>query len=175
MIRHYEHLGGALLLGAFLLASLPAQDLLPKAAPQREPVVLQNATIHTVSDGVVLGGTLWFENGVIRAVLPKGSEPALPAGSTPRVIDLQGRHVWPGMISAHTALGLQEIGAVRQTIDTDEIGGNTPEVVAAVALNPDSTAIPVARSNGVLAACTFPGGGLIAGRASVIQLDGWTN
>jgi imidazolonepropionase-like amidohydrolase len=135
--------------------------------------VLTNAVIHTVGNGTVLGGTLWFEDGRIRAVLAAGEKPALPAGA--EVIDLKGRHVYPGLISAHTELGLQEIGMVRQTVDVDEIGEATPEVLAAVAINPDTTAIPVARSNGVLAAAVFPSGGALPGRASVIQLDGWTN
>ena len=161
-----------------LLLSCPfanAQDLVHKAAPQKVPVVLTNAVIHTVGAGVVLGGSLWFENGVIRAVLAAGEKPDLPAGTTPLIFDLQGKHVYPGLISAHTSLGLQEIGMVRQTVDVDEIGEATPEVLAAVAINPDTTAIPVARSNGVLAAAVFPSGGSLPGRASVIQLDGWTN
>jgi hypothetical protein len=57
---------------------LASQDLLPKAAPQRGPVVLQNAVLHTVTGGVLEGGTLWFDGGVIRGVLPKGEQPTLP-------------------------------------------------------------------------------------------------
>ncbi|MFO1078192.1 MAG: amidohydrolase family protein [Planctomycetota bacterium] len=157
------------------LLPLAAQDLLPKAAPQPAPVVLTNCVVHTVGEGIILGGTVWFADGVIRQVLPKGEAPDLPAGATPRTLDLQGRHVYPGLIQAHTSLGLEELGMVRQTVDVDEIGEVSPEAMAAVALNPDSTAIPVARSNGVLVACVFPRGGLVPGRASVIQLDGWTN
>jgi len=156
-------------------ASACGQDLLPKGSPEAEPIVLTNAVLHTVSDGIVLNGTLWFHNGKIRGVLPGDSTPDLPAGSKPRVIDLEGRHVYPGLISAHTSIGLQEIGMVRQTVDVDELGDITPEAIAAVAINPDSTVIPVARSGGVLAACVFPQRGLIPGRASIIQLDGWTN
>lgn len=159
-----------------LLAGLAkAQDLLPKAAPQSAPVVLQNAVLHTIDGGVVLGGTLWFDGGTIRGVLAAGEKPELPAGTTPRALDLQGKHVFPGLISPVTSLGLIEIGAVRQTVDTDETGELSPEAQALVAVNPDSTAIPVARSNGVLAAGVFPSGGLLPGRASVLQLDGWTN
>ena len=48
------------------------------------------------------------------------------------------------------------------------------EVRAAVAVNPDSTLIPVTRSNGILTAAVLPSGGTIAGRASILRLDGWT-
>lgn len=157
------------------LAPLLAQDLVPKAPPQDVPVVLQNAVLHTVTGGIVLGGTLWFQGGTIRGVLPAGEGAKLPDGSRPVVLDLQGKHVFPGMIAVASSLGLVEIGMVRQTVDTDEVGELSPEALALVAINPDSTALPVARSNGVLAAVVFPVGGLLPGRASVVQLDGWTN
>ena len=163
---------------ALPLASLPlvAQDLLPKAAPQHGPVILTNAVIHTVSGGIVLGGTIWFDKGKIQAILPAGENPKLPAELDEAVrIDLEGKHVFPGMISAHTSLGLIEIGMVPQSVDTDEVGEQSPEALALTAVNPDSTAIPVARRNGVLLANVFPIGGMLPGRASLIQLDGWTN
>ncbi|MGK0303006.1 MAG: imidazolonepropionase-like amidohydrolase, partial [Planctomycetota bacterium] len=163
---------------ALPLASLQltSQDLLPKAAPQKGPVILTNAVIHTVSGGIVLGGTIWFDKGKIQAILPAGENPKLPAElETPVRIDLKGKHVFPGMISAHTSLGLIEIGMVPQSVDTDELGDQSPEALALTAVNPDSTAIPVARRNGVLLANVFPIGGMLPGRASLIQLDGWTN
>lgn len=163
-----------LALSVFAMAAR-AQDLLAKAPPQDRPVLLTNAVLHTITDGIVLGGSLWFADGEIGQVLPAGSTPQLPGGQEPLVLDLGGKHVFPGLVSACTALGLIEIGLVRQTDDTDEIGDMSPEATAAVAWNPDSTAIPVARSNGVLVAGVFPSGGVMPGRASVMRLDGWTN
>lgn len=156
------------------LGAVAAQDLLPKAAPQTRPVVLQNAIVHTLDRGTILGGTIWFDGGVIRGVHAAGEAPQLPADREPIVIDATGKHVFPGLIAAYSQLGLAELGMVRQTVDTDELGEMSPEAIAGVAVNPDSTALPVARSNGVLAACVFPIGGALPGRASVIQLDGWT-
>lgn len=156
-----------------LCGVLSAQDLLPKAAPQRAPMLLRNAALYTMDRGVILGGSLLMDGGVIRGVWTADEAPQTPQGTT--VLDLAGKSVFPGMISPHTTLGLVEIGMVRQTVDTDELGDLSPEAIAAVAINPDSTAIPVARSNGVLAAAVFPSGGLLPGRVSVIQLDGWTN
>ena len=160
---------------ALVAPLLPGQDLLPKAPPQTAPVVLENAVLHTVTGGIVLGGTLWFHDGTIRGVLPAGAALQLPSGATPVVHDLHGKHVFPGMLAVGSTLGLVEVGMVRQTNDTDETGEMSPEVLAAVAANPDSAALPIARSNGVLAAVVFPQGGLLPGRASVLQLDGWTN
>ena len=152
---------GALWMALHITASLTAQDLLSKAAPQKGPIIFSNATIHTVSRGVILGGTIWFDGGKIQAVLAKGGEPKLPQdGPEPVRIDLGGKHVFPGMISPHTQLGLIEIGMVPQSVDTDELGEMSPEALAATAVNPDSTAIPVARTNGVLVAAVFPIGTL---------------
>jgi imidazolonepropionase-like amidohydrolase len=162
-------------MAVLVLGCAAAQDLVPKAAPIAGPVVIQGAVLHTMDRGTIVGGTLWFHDGVIRGVHAAGEAPPLPAGSKPLVVDGRKLHVFPGLVAAVTQLGLQEIGMVRQRVDVDELGELSPEVVAAVAVNPDSAALPVARSNGVLVAGVFPSGGAIPGRASVIQLDGWTN
>jgi len=157
-----------------LLAAAPcaAQDLIPKAPPQERAVVITNAAIHTVSGDVIGNGTIWFQDGVIQAIGAPGARIRLPRDA--ERIDASGKHVYPGLISANTGLGLVEVNSVRATVDMAEVGGVTPEVRAAVAVNPDSTLIPVARRNGVLVAGVTPMGGPIPGRASVIRLDGWT-
>jgi imidazolonepropionase-like amidohydrolase len=164
-----------LLASLALAGAAAAQDLIAKAAPQPRPVVIRNAVLHTLDRGTILGGTIWFQDGAIRGVHAADEKPALPAGQEPIVIDGTGKHVFPGLIAACTQLGLQELGMVRQTVDLTEVGDIAPEALALVAVNPDSTALPVTRSNGVLVAGVFPSGGLVPGRASVIQLDGWTN
>ena len=39
-----------------------------------------------------------------------------------KVIEAKGLRVYPGMIDSGTDLGLSEIAAVRETVDTGEIG-----------------------------------------------------
>lgn len=158
------------LLAATLTAS--AQDLTVKAPPQSAPVAIVNAAIHPVSREPIDRGWILFEHGRITS-LGAGDAPALPQGT--QVIDAKGqRRVYPGLVSPYTQLGLTEIQAVPQSIDTTEADQIAPEVVAATAVNPDSTLIPVTRSNGILTAAVFPTGGLVSGQASVIRLDGWT-
>ena len=43
------------------------------------------------------------------------------------------------------------------------------EVIAALAVNPDSDLIPVARANGILTAMVFPRGGLIGNEKAVLK------
>src|SRR5690606_14646461 len=105
------------------------------------------------------GGWILFENGAITGV---GSGERMFIATT-RIIDGSGKHVYPGMIAAITRLGLTELGAVRAMQDYNEVGSVKPEVRAVVAVNPDSTLLPVARSNGILLVGSFPVGGLISG------------
>ncbi|MEL6741939.1 MAG: hypothetical protein AAFP26_14940, partial [Planctomycetota bacterium] len=58
--------------------------------------------------------------------------------------------------------------------DFNEVGEFTPEAKAATATNPDSTIIPVTRSNGILTYGAFPTDGAVPGTASVMRTDGWT-
>jgi imidazolonepropionase-like amidohydrolase len=138
-------------------------------APQKRPVALANATIHPVSGPVIEKGTLVFDSGKITAI---GNGITPPAGA--EVIDLTGKHVYPGLFDAVTDLGLVEINSIRATIDGQEQGQLNPNVRAIVAVNPDSEVIPVTRSNGVLLTLAAPYGGLMSGRSGVIQLEGWT-
>ena len=150
-----------------------AQDLTIKAPPQTAPIAIVNAAIHPVSREPIERGWILFDRGRITS-LGAGEAPDFPQGT--QVIDAKGeRRVYPGLISPYTQLGLTEIQAVPQSIDTTEADRIAPEVVAATAVNPDSTLIPVTRSNGILTAVVFPTGGLVSGQPSVIRLDGWTN
>lgn len=147
-----------------------ASDEIP-GAPQKRPVAITGATIHTVSGPVIKNGDLVFDRGRIVGVGESGTV-AIPDGA--ERISGTGRHVYPGLFESHSQLGLVEISAVRASRDRSETGQMNPNVRAHVSVNPDSELIPVTRANGVLLALTSPSGGRIPGQASVLQLDGWT-
>ena len=151
-------------------AAAHAQDLTIKAAPQSQPIVIVGATIHPISSPPIENGYIAFEKGRITGV-GSGSPERAPGA---RVIEAEGLHVYPGLIAADTQLGLAELAAVRAMNDYSETGGITPEVRAVVAVNPDSTLLPVTRSNGILTVAVCPSGGRIPGRLGVMRLDGWT-
>ncbi len=151
-----------------------AQDLLPASPPQTGGVMLVGGTVHTVSGETIENGVVGFRDGRITVVADAAIMSRISLTDDTRVIDIAGRHVYPGLIAAATRLGLTETESVRATHDYNETGGFTPEVRAVVAVNPDSTLIPVARLNGVLLAGVAPSGGRIPGRAGVIRLHGWT-
>ena len=158
----------ALTILLFTLQVAAASDQIP-GAPQKKPIALVNAVVHTLTGPPIEHGTLVFDAGKITAI---GKQRKPPAGAD--VIDLKGGHVYPSLIESHSHLGLQEISSTRSTIDSAEIGSLNPNVSAHVSVNPDSELIPVTRANGVLIAVSAPTGGLVSGKASVMQLDGWT-
>ncbi len=160
----------ALLVISIVLFSVEtyASNEVPGAA-QTKPIALVGGTIHTISGETIADGTVLFEKGKITAI---GT--AIPLPSDTQKIDVQGKHVYPSFVDAYTQLGLTEISSVRATLDSREGGSFNPNVESWVAVNPDSELIPVTRANGVLLALSAPTGGLIAGRSSLIQLDGWT-
>lgn len=139
------------------------------APPQSQPIALVGGTVHTISGQTIENGTVIFEAGKLTFV---GGQTSPPAGA--KVIDVTGKHVFPGMFEANSRLGLTEISSVPATVDTGEVGEINPNVKAQVAINPDSELFPVTRAGGVLLAVSAPMGGTISGRSAVIQLDGWT-
>jgi imidazolonepropionase-like amidohydrolase len=104
-----------------------------------------------------------------------------------RIIEGKGLRVYPGMIDSGTELGLSEVSAVRETVDTGELGEFMPQLRALSAVNPESEHFGVVRVNGITSVMTFPssggggggrfGGGerqIISGQAALIHTDGWT-
>lgn len=149
-------------------APVSAQVTIP-VAPQSQPVVLRGATIHTVTNGVITNGSIVLDGGKIVAI---GANVDVPRGA--RVVDVTGKHIYPGLIDAYSTVGITEIGAVDVSNDINEIGDFNPNVRAEVAVNAESRHIGTTRSAGVLVAFTTPGGGVISGLSSAMSLEGWT-
>ncbi|WP_338869459.1 amidohydrolase family protein [Spirosoma sp. SC4-14] len=144
-----------------------AQNPAP-ARPQERAIALTGATIHIGNGQVIQNGVVVFDKGVITAV-GDGSTPTAGA----EVISVSGKHVYPGLISPASTVGLQEIGAVKATVDKQEIGELNPNVRALIAYNTDSEIIPTIRNNGVLLTQAMPQGGTVSGSSSVMMTDGW--
>lgn len=159
------------LAAAVCAAPALAQDLTVTTPARTGPVLIRGATVHTMTGEVHSPGYIMIDaRGVITAVGPVEGPMVAPT-----IIDATGLHAYPGMIDAVTTLGLREIFAVRASEDQREVGAITPEARAITAINPDSTLLPVARTNGILYAGVLPEGGVIQGQAAAIALDGWTS
>lgn len=154
------------------LASLTsyAQNPAP-AKPQTKTIALMGGTVHIGNGQVIPNGVVLFTDGVITNVVD-GTIVRLDLTNV-ETIDVSGKHVYPGIISPASTVGLQETGAVRATVDKQEIGVLNPNVRALIAYNTDSEIIPTIRNNGVLITQAMPQGGTVSGSSSVMMADGW--
>src|ERR1700683_184926 len=138
---------------------------------------IKNAKIYTLAGPPIERGVVVIRDGKIAAV---GTDIAVPEGA--QVIDAAGLEVYPGMFDPVTQIGLNEVGEVSATVDTNELGDFNPELIAATAVNPASAHIPVTRASGITEVISAPGvggfdsqsSGIIAGQASAFNLAGWT-
>ncbi len=163
-------------LASVALAIVPAwahaSPFIPGEMPN-QPVALVGGTVHPVDGAPIENGVVVIDQGKIVAVGKQGDrELRLPDNT--QTLDVQGKHIYPGLIESYSQLGLVEISAVRATRDQGEVGQINPNAKTQVAFNPDSEHIPVTRASGVLVTLTAPVGGLIPGTSSVMQLDGWS-
>lgn len=134
-----------------------------------QTIAITGATAHPVSSAPIENATVLVRDGRIVAV---GSNVEIPADA--ERLDASGAVVTPGLIDTGSTLGLTEVGAVDDTRDYS-LGADDP-IRAAFdvmdGINPNSSLIPINRLLGVTTALTSPSGGLIAGRAAMIDLAG---
>ncbi|TDB64644.1 amidohydrolase family protein [Arundinibacter roseus] len=160
-----------IIFGLLALCGLQAQAQNPAPAlPQAKSIVLTGATIHVGNGQVIANGVVAFDKGIITAI---GGPATTVDRTNAEVIDLSGKHIFPGIIAMGSTIGIQEIASVRATLDFEEIGDMNPHVRALIAYNTDSEVIPTLRSSGILLAQAVPQGGFISGSSSVFNTDGW--
>lgn len=168
-MRKITYLTFLLVMAFFVQAAAQSPIVAPA---QKKPVMLKGGTVHTGTGEVIENGYVAFSSGKITAI-GKASDVKLETNGF-EIIDVTGKQVYPGLIYPNTNLGLIEIGGgVEVTNDTREIGDLNPNVRAIAAYNTDSHVLPVIRSNGILLAQIVPGGTLLPGTSSIVQLDAW--
>ena len=120
------------------------------------PILIKNALIHDGLGPAFLGDVL-LEGGLIHSVARSLSPPS----STTRVMDVRGRHLTPGIVDAHSHVGVSAFPTdYVATSDTNE-GTNPifPQVRAVDAVDVRDPAIALVRSGGVTTVQILPGSG----------------
>jgi imidazolonepropionase-like amidohydrolase len=142
------------------------------SAQLKRSVLLKNGTAHLGTGDVINHSVIGMMDGkltlVADALITTVNEKDYDT-----VINIEGKHVYPGFIVANVSLGLIEIEAVRATADFRETGGYNPNARTLIAYNTDSKVIPTVRNNGVLIAHVCPRGGVVSGTSSLMNLSGW--
>lgn len=148
---------------------LNAQVPVP-ASDQTAAIALKGATVHIGNGNIIENGIVAFDKGLLTLI---GTSAEVGDLSNYKVVEVSGKHIYPGFILPNSRIGLDEVSAVRAMNDTDEVGDMAPNVRSLIAYNSDSKIIPTLRYNGVLVAETTPAGGRISGTSSVMNMDGW--
>lgn len=154
---------------ALLLFTLSAPAPAQVAVGDPGPFVIRGGTVVVGNGQRLENANVVIEDGRIAAV---GPTVQAPSGATE--VDARGRFVYPGIMNAHTPIGLSEIGSVATMNLSSELGDYNPHNRAIVAINVESEMLGVTRSNGVTHAITAPSGGVISGQAGLINMAGWT-
>jgi imidazolonepropionase-like amidohydrolase len=161
-----------ILYSLFSILSACAQEDVPTPAPkQTEKICLKGATVHVGDGKVIENAYVIFENGKISEVF--SADNIKTDATLGRIIDVTGKHIYPGVISLNSILGLIEIEAARATDDVAEVGSHNSDARAIISYNTDSRVTPTVRSNGVLYSQIVPQGGRVSGTSAVVQLDAW--
>lgn len=145
---------------------------LANAQKKYSSYLLMNGTAHLATGEVVNSSLIGFKDGKLDLV----ANALLMTADTKKydtVIDIKGKHVYPGFIAPNIIIGLVEIEAARPTQDFDDVGEFNPNVRSLIAFNTDSKILPTVRANGVLLVQSTPRGGTISGSSSVMKTNGW--
>ena len=136
---------------------------------QSSPILLKGGTAHIGNGEVIQNSLIAFDKGKLTAVQAAGDMDE----STYQVIDISGKHVYPGFILPNSQMGLEEVSSVKAMSDSREHGTINPNIRAVISYNTDSEFIPTMRFNGILLAETTPRGGTVSGTSSVVEMEGW--
>jgi hypothetical protein len=161
------------------MRALPAVVLLAVitgvTAVSAQEVLIRNAKVYTVSDGVKEGTDVLLRDGKIVALGEKVK------ASAAAVVDARGEPLTPGIFGGLSQIGAVEIGAEPSTVD-----GNLtfkgpgaeqqwrPEFDITLAFDAQSTLVPVARIEGITWTMLTPveGSTIMAGQGAAVTLDG---
>src|SRR5258708_30097995 len=115
---------------AALLSALVGSSLVSRATPPADAdsvILIQNATILTVSHGIIQNGSILIKDGKIAEV---GSSIMAPTGA--RVIDATGQFVMPGIVDCHSHIAIEggvnegsvsvsSIANIAEVLDSDDV------------------------------------------------------
>ncbi len=144
----------ALAVAAIAVCSMPS-----RAQGDSNVMLIKDATVYTVTKGIIQHGSILVRDGKIAAV---GTNVAAPAGAA--VIDAAGLYVMPGIIDCHSHIAIE--GGVNEGSVSDSSMANILDV-----LNPEDPDIYRDLAGGVTVANVLHGSAnAIGGQTVVIKL-----
>ncbi len=141
-------------------------------------MIIKNAKIYTMDDGIIENGTLVIKDGKIEKIIrDEKIEESIYKDldtSNKKIIDAKGHMLLPGIIDAHCHLGMVEDGMGFEGDDLNEmIEPITPELRAIDALNPLDNTFREAYEAGITTVATGPGSSnIVCGQFAAIKTYG---
>jgi imidazolonepropionase-like amidohydrolase len=134
-------------------------------------LALTNALVMTATRGNIENGSVLIRNSTIQEI---GANVRVPQGA--EVWDLKGKVVIPGMIDAHTHLGLRQDGVGADQSDEDEVDNPVvPQIRAIDAINPEDVGFRDALKGGVTTVGVMPGSyNVVCGQTAAVKVIGRT-
>jgi imidazolonepropionase-like amidohydrolase len=158
-------------LASFLALALATACGTAPAASPAPPLAIRGDVVHTMAGPAIRDGVVLLENGKVRQVGP-AAEVAIPPG----VRVLRGAVVTPGLIDAHTVVGLT--GFLNQDQDQDQLDAGEPvqpELRAIDSYNPRERLLEWIRGYGITTIHTgHAPGALVSGQTMVVKTVGDT-
>lgn len=140
---------------------------------QTKPVLIYNAFIHIGDGNTIQNGFVSFDNGKISDVRSEYLDLESDTYNNFLKINANGSHLYPGLILPNSKVGLEDISAVRATVDHTEVGELNSNIRSLIAFNTDSEVISTFRYNGILISQVVPDGSFITGNSSIMMMEGW--
>ena len=156
------------LLNAKLFAQVPEP-----VNDQTKPVLIYNAFIHIGDGNIIEKGFVSFDNGKIKDVRSEDLDLKSDTYQNYLKINANGSHLYPGLILPNSKIGLEDISAVRATVDHTEVGELNSNIRSLIAFNTDSEIISTFRYNGILLSQVVPDGSFVTGNSSIMMMEGW--
>lgn len=134
-------------------------------------LAIKGGTIYTITRGIINDGVILIDKGKILEV---GNDVSIPEDA--KVVDASQNYVLPGMIDAHTHLGIYSDGVGQEAQDHNEISEPfTPHLRVLDAIDPFDPAFEEVMQSGITTVMVAPGSANpIAGKCSVIKTRGKT-
>ncbi len=140
---------------------------------QTKPVLIYNAFIHIGDGNTIKNGFISFDNGKITDVSSEDLDLESGTYNNFLKINANGSHLYPGLILPNSKVGLEDISAVRATVDHTEVGELNSNIRSLIAFNTDSEVISTFRYNGILLSQVVPDGSFVTGNSSIMMMEGW--
>lgn len=143
----------------------------PNARGKPERLVIYASRIHTAAHGTINDGAILVENGVLRYV---GRRDQFRHPENAAV--LTAREVTPGLIDAHTVVGLSGKLNIPADQDQDEVSDpNQAELRVFDSFNPNEPLLQFLREQGVTIVHAYPGrANVLAGQTGIFRTYGST-